>query len=104
MACRRQESLRKKNGKRITTMTLDEVTLSEPNVLLLDYANYRLELGPEWPSLTEIRIIKNTVRKQLSLLLKLDNSSQLWTGPSSAGIFPADIYLRFTINPTIFYQ
>jgi hypothetical protein len=33
---------------------LDEVTLLEPIVLLLDYANYRLELGSEWSSLTEI--------------------------------------------------
>jgi hypothetical protein len=83
-------------------VTLDEVILSEPNVLLLDYANYRLELGSEWPSLTEILHIENTVRKQLSLPLKLDNSSQLWAVPSSARISVADLHLRFAINSTIY--
>ncbi len=100
-ACRPQEPLSETFEKRVTGLALDEVTLSEPNVLLLDYATYKLGTATDWSSLTEILRIENIIRTQLSLPLKLDNFSQPWTIASPSRNPVANLHLRFTISSAI---
>ncbi len=54
------------------------VTLSEPNVLLLDRAEYRLDHEP-WQAITEVLRIDNVLRKRLGYPLKMDAIAQPWT-------------------------
>src|SRR6202035_1104527 len=45
-------------------ITLDSIDLSEPNVLLLDYAEFKLDDG-EWSDSAEILRIDNIIRDKL---------------------------------------
>jgi hypothetical protein len=55
-----------------------EVTLSEPNVLLLDMAEYNFD-GAEWQGREEILRIDNEFRKKLSYPLRMEALAQPWT-------------------------
>ncbi|MDB5056948.1 MAG: hypothetical protein JWO59_420, partial [Chloroflexi bacterium] len=54
------------------------ITLSEPNVLLLDHAGYRLDDEP-WQPEEEILRIDNILRTRLRYPLKMDAITQPWT-------------------------
>lgn len=53
------------------------VTLSEPNVLLLDMAEYRLDDG-DWQPEEELLRMDTSLRKQLGLPLRIDAMIQPW--------------------------
>lgn len=57
-------------------------TLSEPNVLLLDHAEYRLDDG-EWEKDDEVLRIDNTLRRRLGYPQKLEAVAQPWTQPDA---------------------
>ena len=84
-------------------VTLSSVSLSEPNVLLLDYASWKLtspskSVSLDWQPISEILSIENAVRKSLDLPAKLDNFAQPWTVPLSARGTVAELTLRFRIS------
>ena len=54
------------------------VTLSEPNVLLLDRAEFRLNSEP-WTAITEVLRVDNLLRTRLGFPLKMDALAQPWT-------------------------
>ena len=61
---------------------LSAVRLQEPNVMLLDQAQFRLDNG-KWEETEEILRIENRIRKQLHLPLKGEDFAQPWTGALS---------------------
>jgi hypothetical protein len=63
--------------KASSTVQLDSVTLSEPNVLLLDRASFAIG-GSEWQPPTEILRVDNEARRRLGLRLKEDVFRQPW--------------------------
>ena len=65
------------------------VALSEPNVLLLDRAEFRLDDGP-WETEQEVLRLDNALRKRLGWPLRMDALAQPWTDPHA----PADRTLR----------
>jgi len=72
------------------------VTLSEPNVLLLDRASYRLNDEP-WEPEEEVLRVDNLLRARLGLPLKMDAIAQPWTEPR--GAVPSDtVGLRFVVQ------
>lgn len=72
------------------------ITLSEPNVLLLDYAEYRLDNEP-WQAETEILRLDTTLRTRLGYPLKMEVLAQPWTQTNVIGS-EHTVTLRFTIN------
>jgi hypothetical protein len=72
------------------------VTLSEPNVLLLDQAEWRINDGP-WQSIEEILRIDNAVRRALGLPERGGRMQQPWTDRAPAPVL-AQVQLRFTIR------
>jgi len=75
------------------------VTLSEPNVLLLDRASYRLNAAP-WEPEEEVLRVDNLLRSRLGLPLKMDAIAQPWTAPR--GTVPSDtVSLRFVVQSAI---
>ena len=84
-----------------TTTSLVElrgIELSEPNVLLLDYASFSLDGGQTWEDATEIYRIDNIVRERLSLPLKGEAYRQPWTIPASSRVPKTTIKLRYEIH------
>ena len=72
------------------------VTLSEPNVLLLDQAAYRLN-DEEWQPEEEILRLDTILRRRLGLPLRMDWVAQPWTDPNPPP--PADtLSLMFTVR------
>ena len=59
-------------------VNLDRMVLLDDNVVLLDYAEYRLNDEP-WQGPFEILRIDNIVRRRLSMPLKLEAAAQPWT-------------------------
>lgn len=59
-----------------SALTLKSVELSEPNVLLLDFARYKWEDEDEWHPSTEVLRIDNVIRSKLNLPLKLEAFKQ----------------------------
>jgi len=75
------------------------VTLSEPNVLLLDRASYRLNDEP-WQPEEEVLRVDNLLRSRLGLPLKMDAIAQPWTASRDA--VPSDtVSLRFVIRSAV---
>ncbi|MDB5327300.1 MAG: hypothetical protein JWM57_2869, partial [Phycisphaerales bacterium] len=72
------------------------VTLSEPNVLLLDQAGWRLD-GGEWQPAEELLRIDNAVREQLNLTPRGGKMAQPWTDSAEAPI-AGQLELKFTIR------
>jgi hypothetical protein len=72
------------------------VTLSEPNVLLLDQAAYRLN-DEEWQPTEEVLQLDTALRQRLGLPLRMAWVAQPWTDPNPAP--PADtLSLMFTVQ------
>ena len=88
-------------GKDQGVVELESIELSEPNVLLLDYAKYSLDDGITWEVEEEVLRIDNTIRTKLDLPLKLDNLAQPWTIPEDDRKPVATLKLQFLINSTI---
>ena len=78
-------------------ITLDSVELSEPNVLLLDYAEFKLDDGG-WSGSTEILQIDNIIRDHLRLPFKGEAWKQPWAVPQSERAPITFVTLRFTFE------
>ena len=72
------------------------VTLSEPNVLLLDQAMWRLD-GGEWQPAEELLRIDTAVRKQLNLAPRGGRMAQPWTETEDAPIL-GRLELKFAVR------
>jgi len=81
------------SGERLR-VELEEVSLSEPNVLLLDYAEYKIDDG-EWVAETEVLRIDNEIRDRLRLPRKGGAWRQPWTVPEAERSPSAHVTLRF---------
>jgi hypothetical protein len=75
------------------------VTLSEPNVLLLDQAEWRWNDG-SWHKREEILRLDDALRKQLDLPIRGGKMAQLWTDPNPVTVL-GTVQLRFTIQSDI---
>lgn len=64
-------------------LALERLTLSEPNVLMLDYAQFKLDDDEEWHSATEVLRIDNIIRSRLSIPRKGMAWKQPWAVPKS---------------------
>jgi hypothetical protein len=79
------------------------VTLSEPNVLVLDLAEWRAEsievgnIGPEWEPREELLRVSNLVRAKLDLPPFFGNMAQPWVDQNPAPIAGYGV-LRFAID------
>jgi hypothetical protein len=71
------------------------VTLSEPNVLVLDRAEWRLNAG-EWHPCEEVLRVENLVRASLGLGRKTGSIAQPWTDTAPDPIL-GDLRLRFEV-------
>jgi hypothetical protein len=78
---------------------LDNVSFSEPNVLILDYAEYKLD-DEDWRPRTEVLRIDNLIRNRLQLPLKGSAWKQPWAISPSERTSKAVATLRFTFNST----
>lgn len=90
-----QEVLRN-NMKTVDKVALKTIELSEPNVLVLDYAEYQVNDGP-WESREEVLRVENIVRRRLQLPQKLEAFRQPWSIPSSARQRQAFLRLKFEV-------
>ncbi|GAA0793628.1 glycosyl hydrolase [Faecalicatena orotica] len=75
------------------------VTLEEPNVLLLDKADYRLNDGM-WKKEEDILKLDNICRESLGYPPKEEAGAQPWTVKDQKG-FPDTLWLRFNIESEI---
>ena len=70
-----------------------EVVLNEPNVLVLDRAEYRTD-GDKWQSADEILRVDRTIRTEAGFILRGGRRLQPWATPPSTKK-PIDLALRF---------
>ncbi|TDZ41272.1 hypothetical protein CTRI78_v009797 [Colletotrichum trifolii] len=83
-------------------LVLDEVVLSEPNVLLLDYATYRIDDNAwEDSARQEILRIDNEIRARLRLPAKGSAWKQPWTVPQSERAAKVYVDLRFEFESSL---
>ncbi len=75
------------------------ITLSEPNALLLDMAEYSIA-GGEWESEEEILRIDRLFREKLGYLLRTDAIPQPWVNPSTDS-HSHQLALRFTFHSSV---
>jgi hypothetical protein len=75
------------------------VSLSEPNALLLDQAEWRLNDGA-WQPLEEALRLENLARAQLGLGFKHGSIAQPWTDLEPAAPL-GELTLRYTIDSTV---
>jgi hypothetical protein len=75
------------------------VTLSEPNVLLLDQAEWRIGEGT-WNDVEEVLRLENKAREMLKLPARVGRIAQPWTDKEHAPIV-ATLQLRFTIHSDV---
>jgi hypothetical protein len=78
-------------------LRLQGISLSEPNVLLLDYASYKIDDG-KWSSVSEILKIDNKLRDHFGLPRKGLAWKQPWTISSAERESKAVISLRYTFK------
>jgi hypothetical protein len=76
-------------------VTLESVSLSEPNVLLLDHASWKLGDDQDWQDATEVLRIDNCVRDRLGLPLKDITLAQPWTRTPDEREPVSTLHLRF---------
>jgi hypothetical protein len=81
----------------ISKVELEGVKLSEPNVLMLDYAEYKFN-DEDWSPRTEVLKIDNILRRRLDLPLKGSQFKQPWAVPESDRTPKGRATLRFTVN------
>jgi hypothetical protein len=88
-------------AKRDVGMVADPVpiTLTEPNVLLLDQAQWRLDEG-EWEPLEEILRLDNLAREKLKLHMRAGRIAQPWTDREPAPVV-GQLQLRFVIRSEV---
>ncbi|KAL2884384.1 hypothetical protein SGCOL_000329 [Colletotrichum sp. CLE4] len=85
-----------------TELKLEEVVLSEPNVLMLDYALYRIDDDPwEDSARQEILKIDNEIRARLRIPAKGSAWKQPWSVPQSERAAKVYVDLRFEFDSTI---
>ncbi|KAH8883750.1 hypothetical protein GQ53DRAFT_731961 [Thozetella sp. PMI_491] len=77
-----------------TQVQMGDINFSEPNVLMLDIADYNIQ-GQGWQGPQEILQIDNDVRARLSLPQKSGGYKQPWTIPQSKRKPVSDVHLRF---------
>ncbi|EOO00275.1 putative glycoside hydrolase family 2 protein [Phaeoacremonium minimum UCRPA7] len=82
-----------------TDVSLDQVTLSEPNVLLLDFCSYKIGSG-DWSKEGEVLRLENDIRSELQLPLKLEALRQPWSQPEEKTKPKADVTVRFKFVTT----
>ena len=70
--------------------------LSEPNVLLLDYAEYKLDEEENFRAEEEILILDNIIRSELGMASREDSIVQPWVFPPEVPTH--SLTLRFTVN------
>ncbi|EXM17404.1 hypothetical protein FOTG_14373 [Fusarium oxysporum f. sp. vasinfectum 25433] len=76
---------------------VDNVELSEPNVLLLDYASFSTD-GKVWEAETEILRIDNIIRERFGLPLKGEAYRQPWAVSARQREPKAEIRLRYRVT------
>ena len=86
------------NYRAYEEVKLLNVKFSESNVLLLDYAEYKLNTESDWHAAEEILRIDNIVRKELGIPLKLEAYRQPWSIPNEKRKPLATLMLRFTFT------
>ncbi|KXH66682.1 glycoside hydrolase family 2 [Colletotrichum salicis] len=85
-----------------TDLKLEEVLLSEPNVLMLDYALYRIDDDPwEDSARQEILKIDNEIRARLRIPAKGSAWKQPWSVPQSERAAKVYVDLRFEFDSTV---
>ena len=80
-----------------SNLLLESVELSEPNVLMLDYAEFKLN-NQDWSGSTEILQIDNILRGHLRLPWKGLSWKQPWSVPEPERAPVANLSLRFTFE------
>jgi hypothetical protein len=75
------------------------VTLSEPNVLLLDMAQYRFDNG-QWQPREELLRVDNAFRKELKYPLRMEAWAQPWVNPV-AEVLEHTLSLKFMIQSDV---
>jgi hypothetical protein len=98
---RPQLAVSKTFGKTLGDIELESVKLSEPNVLLLDYAKFKIGNAEGWEPVEEVLRIENIIRGRLELPLKLDNFAQAWTIPQDQRKPISTVRLKFRIHSDI---
>lgn len=84
------------NTSTAVDIMLETVELSEPNVLLLDYAEYRMEGDTaDWAAPTEVLQIDNIIRGRFGLPYKGDLWKQPWATPQGERAPVTSVTLRF---------
>jgi len=83
--------------RRSNEVELKSVEMSEPNVLLLDYAEYKLETDESWSNTDEVLRIDNIVRTRLGMPLKLEAYKQPWSISQNERTAVTLLELRFHI-------
>ncbi len=76
------------------------VTLSEPNVLLLDQAQWRLDDESRWQPIEEILRIDNLARRRLGLPTRGGRMAQPWTDTAPDPV-RGTLHLRFVIRSDV---
>ena len=83
-------------GKQIKIPVSMSYTLSEPNVLLLDRAEYAFDEGP-WQEEEDILRIDNRFRKLLGLPLRTEALAQPWVDSGNMAENSHVLHLRFSV-------
>lgn len=81
-------------------VALESLSLSEPNALMLDYAQFKLD-DEEWSSPTEILRIDNIIRSRLNIPRKGMAWKQPWAVPNSERNPLGDLKLMFKFHSDI---
>ena len=94
------EGTRKSESGILQLVSPVPITLSEPNVLLLDRARFRLSEHDPWSELTDILRIDNLVRTHCGLPPRTGRGVQPWADKSPAPVL-ATVQLKFEIDSAI---
>lgn len=87
-----------KTSSNSCSVTLNGTTLSEPNVLLFDYAEFKLDAEESWTPQEEVLRIENIIRGRLGLFQRGDNIRQPWVFSEKDREPLARVTLRFTFK------
>ncbi|KAA8577103.1 hypothetical protein EYC84_007107 [Monilinia fructicola] len=79
-------------------ISLTGVKLSELNVLILDYASYKLDSDEHWSDFIEVLKIDNVIRDRLKLPRKGSAFRQPWSVPASERAPKTNVTMRFLIR------
>lgn len=81
----------------VQDIQLEKIMFSEPNVLLLDYAEFKLD-DDDWSEPTEVLRIDNILRSHLKIPPKGFAWRQPWTVSETERASKGQVSLRFTFN------